>query len=504
MSAAIEADTNTGVDSESDGLRAAQFDLRGGMLTRSTRVGGSRHSARIDLGARLDVARSTAAVDASDLIADDICNDPEGAWWMALLAGAVPQPAASANDSRVPAAAGAANSADRAMRLRTADLFCGIGGLSAGVRIAAAELGREVSCELAVDTDAEALAVFKRNHKAGQISTESVRALLDYRVRGDGCDAAFVYPPELLDPSIAERCDGVDLVVAGPPCQGHSNLNNHSRRADRRNHLYLSVAAFAVATSARAVVIENVTAVVHDASEVVEGATALLETAGYAVETGVLAAHEMGWPQSRKRHFLVACIADGCSLDTPATASGWTAGNGPVPLKEIADALRSAEPRSVMWAIGGDQALSGDARLHELPEISGTNRGRIAWLFDNDAHDLALTERPESHRDGTTYGASYGRMHADRPAPTITTGYTTPGRGRFVHPTLPRTISHAEAARLQGFPDTYCFEPSAGNPATSAQLSKWIGNAVTIPLGYAAALSALMPTLGRPEPEPKT
>ena len=61
-----------------------------------------------------------------------------------------------------------------------------------------------------------------------------------------------------------------------------------------------------------------------------------------------------------------------------------------------------------------------------------------------------------------------------------------------------------EAARLQGFPDTYCFAPSLGPIATSAQLSKWIGNAVTVPLGYAAALSALLPTHAQSDPERNT
>ncbi|MCY3948339.1 MAG: DNA cytosine methyltransferase [Acidimicrobiaceae bacterium] len=500
MGTASRSEPHAAVDGGPDEARGPQFDLRDGVLTRSIQVGGRRHCARIDLSERLGSASSTAAVDAARHGAAALVDDLAGAWWKALLAGALPQPADPADDSCVSPAADPVMPSGRAAPLRTVDLFCGVGGLSAGLRIAAAELGHGVRCELAVDTDADALAVFKRNHRPRKISTDSVRALLDYRVRGEGRDAAFVYSPELLDSSIAEQCGGVDLVVAGPPCQGHSNLNNHSRRADRRNHLYLSVVAFAVAVKARTVVIENVTAVIHDAGRVVTSATALLEAAGYAVETGVLAAHEMGWPQSRKRHFLVACVADGSPRDDSATVPALAAGEGPVPFTEVAEALRSAEPRPVMWAIGADQTLSCDARLHELPEVSSTNRERIGWLFDNDAHELALTERPESHRGGTTYGASYGRMHADRPAPTITTGYTTPGRGRFVHPTEPRTISHAEAARLQGFPDTYCFEPSPGSVATSAQLSKWIGNAVTVPLGYAAALSALLPVFGQRHP----
>lgn len=501
MSAASETTSGNPVEPRPDEHIGPCFEHRNGRLTRSIRVGGVVHRASIDTGERCDAAVAETSIEPAMLDMPHFGDDLAGAWWKTLLAGVLPHPASGLGDRCLPVDADALSTASQAPPLRMADLFCGIGGLAQGVRIAAAELGRDVRCEFAVDTDSSALGVFKRNHQPGRISSESARSLLDYRVRGDGPEAEFVYPPELLDATIDEQCEGVDLVVAGPPCQGHSNLNNHSRRSDRRNHLYLSVAAFAVAVKARAVVIENVTAVIHDASRVVASATALLETAGYAVETGVLAAHELGWPQTRKRHFLVACANDECSPDLAATAPARSIGNEPLPLAVVTEALRAAESRSVMWAIGGGQSLSGDERLHELPEISSTNRERIAWLFDNDAHDLALTERPESHRAGTTYGASYGRMHADRPAPTITTGYTTPGRGRFVHPTEPRTISHAEAARLQGFPDSYCFEPSPGRAATSAQLAKWIGNAVTVPLGYAAVLSALLPVVGRQYPE---
>ena len=136
-------------------------------------------------------------------------------------------------------------------------------------------------------------------------------------------------------------------------------------------------------------------------------------------------------------------------------------------------------------------------------ELTEANRDRIRWLFDNDEHDLALGQRPECHQDGTSYGAVYGRMHADRPAPTITTGYMTPGRGRFVHPTEHRTLTPAEAARLQGFPDDYCFRPAPGRLPSRSQLTKWIGDAVAAPLGYAAALSALAPQIAAsPTTEP--
>ena len=67
-----------------------------------------------------------------------------------------------------------------------------------------------------------------------------------------------------------------DVLLAGPPWQGHSNLNNHSRRTDERNELYLTVPATAIALDIPLVIIENVPAVVHDRLGVVAATTELL------------------------------------------------------------------------------------------------------------------------------------------------------------------------------------------------------------------------------------
>jgi DNA (cytosine-5)-methyltransferase 1 len=56
---------------------------------------------------------------------------------------------------------------------------------------------------------------------------------------------------------------------------------------------------------------------------------------------------------------------------------------------------------------------------------------------------------------------------------------------------LPRTITPHEAARIQGFPDGYKFRLADGSHPTKSKLTKWIGDAVPMPLGYVAGLSAL-------------
>lgn len=383
-------------------------------------------------------------------------TDPKDSWWLGYLRGHKPEPLGSGLG-----------------RFRVADLFSGAGGLANGVRRLCDEVGYEMISELVVDQDEEATEVYSANHESRRRSAKSVQQLIEYQIRRTSTGSSFAYPPELLDEDLARALAGLDMALAGPPCQGHSNLNNQTRRNDPRNDLYLTVPAFAVAVGARMCLIENVPTVTRDSQGVVETAQQLFESEGYHVTSGVLSAAEIGWPQTRRRHFLVA-----------------RKGARPLGIAEIADLLRD-EPRSVWWAIADLEGQEDDHLMRQVTNLSRQNQDRIDWLFDNDEHDLDLPERPRSHRDGTTYTAVYGRLKKDLPAPTITTGFTSPGRGRFTHPTRRRTLTPHEAARLQGFPDDYNFVPNPRRPPSRSQLSKWIGDAVPMPLGYAAALAAI-------------
>lgn len=392
--------------------------------------------------------------------ASSLTMDAKSAWWTALRSGAVPRPAVQ-----------------RMRPFRTVDLFCGPGGLALGVRNLCSEIGLPVRADLIVDEDEEATVVYSSNHDTRIRRIASVATLVDYRLRHHGSDTAFAYEPEILEPRLADAARGVDLVIAGPPCQGHSNLNNQTRRHDVRNMLYLTVPAFTIAAGARMAVIENVPEVTNDRSRVVQTARRLFMAAGYLVEEGVLSADAMGWPQTRRRHFLVARIDA-----------------APMSIREVSQALADDSPRSVSWAIGdleGQSGESGDDPMDRAASLSPENRQRVDWLFDNDEYDLPCSERPKCHRESTSYPSVYSRMRPDEPAQTITTGFMTPGRGRYVHPTQRRTLTPREAARLQGFPDTYRFVTDPSRPPTRAKLAKWIGDAVPMPLGYAATLAAV-------------
>ena len=75
-----------------------------------------------------------------------------------------------------------------------------------------------------------------------------------------------------------------------------------------------------------------------------------------------------------------------------------------------------------------------DDPIDRPAELSAENMRRIAYLFDNDEYNLPDRLRPDSHKGGHTYPAIYGRLRWDKPAGAITTGFSSPGRGRYIHP----------------------------------------------------------------------
>ncbi|MCC5610771.1 DNA cytosine methyltransferase [Nostoc sp. CHAB 5834] len=382
----------------------------------------------------------------------DAGQSAEGAWWQSVLRGQRPISNGSGG------------------KLRVVDAFCGSGGLALGIRYAAEAFNRDLDFQAIIDSDAEALKVHQANLGAKRAIAQSVTRLVDYSVREIGEAARFAYPPELINDDMS-KISNVDLFIAGPPCQGHSNLNNHTRRQDPRNDLYVTSVALAVACGAKAVLIENVPTVQNSHSDVVATAIGLLRDAGYSVSTAVLKADECGSAQRRSRFFILAILGD--KLQTNA-------------LSDFAFALRSPE-QPLSWAIGDLLDKQGDGVWDQSPVATQVNLDRIDYLFDHDLHNLPDDQRPDCHKNGTTYTAVYGRMHWDRPSQTITTGFGTPGQGRYIHPLRRRLITPHEAARIQGYPDWFNFSP-AGSPLKRKNLSKWIGDAVHPALGYVAGL----------------
>jgi DNA (cytosine-5)-methyltransferase 1 len=324
------------------------------------------------------------------------------------------------------------------------DVFSGIGGLSVGAIEGLRRQGRAAHVQLAVDWWAPALEVLRKSLRLD----EAAAAKLDLgAILGDIAAAA-----RNSEQPILERGSGAALLLSGPPCQGNSALNNITRHDDPRNDLYLSVARVARLLAPAAVVIENVGGVGRDKRRAAERCQAALAEHGYSVDTRRLHLYELGAPQRRIRHVLVATREGSFDFDS----------------------VLVAPPRTVEWAISDLAGVDDCDATFDTPSVpSNDNESRIDWLFDNGAYDLPNHLRPDCHHDNHSYLSMYGRLRWDEPAQTITSGFGSMGQGRFVHPLVRRTLTPHEAARLQFLPDYMDFS----SVVRRADLATMIGNA---------------------------
>lgn len=337
---------------------------------------------------------------------------------------------------------------------RVVDLFCGCGGLTLGLAEAARRNALRLEVPLAVDSDKLAVEVYRANFPKAEVSPSLVESWFDGELGA---------PLTEVEDEVTQTAGTVHCLAGGPPCQGHSDLNNHTRRDDPRNDLYSRMARAAEVLNPRTVMIENVPAVRHDKGGVVDLVVRQLEELDYIVGTSVLKLNSLGVPQKRKRHILLA-VKD-CDLDPQEV------------LDELAKKALNLR-RTVRWAIEDLVDIEGDG-FDDASTPTDENQARMDWLFDNDQYDLPNDERPDCHRDGEhSYTAMYGRLEWDERAPTITTGFGSMGQGRYVHPSRRRTITPHEAARLQFFPDFFDFSSTSRRGAWA----RLIGNAVPMKL----------------------
>lgn len=349
--------------------------------------------------------------------------------------------------------------------LRVVDLFAGCGGLSLGIAEGARRLGFGTTIRLAIEVDHQAAAVYRANFPGAKVWRRRVETCFDGRLGAE---------PTAVEARLARTVGSVDVLIGGPPCQGNSDLNNHTRRDDPRNALYARMARAAEILLPTMVLIENVPTVKHDVKNVVEVTIQTLREAGYAASEAILNLVELGAPQNRKRHIILA-LRD-VDLD-PSDV-----------LQHLGPRCSAHETRSVGWAIE-DLLDVARERMYDIPSTPiATNLERINWLFDNDKYDLPNDRRPKCHHSNDhSYVSMYGRLWWDKPAQTVTTGFGSMGQGRYVHPRQRRTITPHEAARLQMLPDFIDF----GSAKTRGALAEMIGNAVPPVLAIAIAEATL-------------
>ncbi len=350
--------------------------------------------------------------------------------------------------------------------IRVVDLFCGSGGFTEGVKQAFNSAGFDVEIMAAIDIDENALSLYKLNHSPLTAFSKDVNDIARCVFRQNPDKTLTLHNPSFQNIGIETLeilAEGCDVLLAGPPCQGHSNLNNYSRREDPRNNLYLSVATYAALLSPKVIAIENVSSVLNDRSGNVHKTHMLLESLGYSVHSVLVKGVKVGLPQTRNRHFTIAYNSKG--VDPRSLLSSYSS--------------YFAKPRSVMWALGLAPDTYDQTNTFYTPSVpSKQNMERINWLHDMDEYNLPFVHRPVCHHENHNYKSVYGRLVPELPSGTITTGFNSPGRGRYIHPTQRRVITACEAALIQGFPLSYRFYSDNYMPPRNIH-SKVIGDAVS-------------------------
>ena len=349
---------------------------------------------------------------------------------------------------------------------RAIDLFCGCGGISAGLKLA----GYDVVAGL--DVEKNFISTFSHNFPDAHAITDSIVELAP----SSFAEKVGIEPGEL------------DLLAGGPPCQGFSKNvpRRHRYLEDPKNLLVKSFLEYAEYLRPRMILMENVAEMKNGFDgQYTDEVVNRLEAAGYTVSQAVLNAADYGVPQRRRRAFFLANrhgynfeIPRPTHVARPATpllindaqhVSVWEAIGDLPPLEHgegqdwtsYATSFQSEYQRTMRNA-------HGKVRNHVARKLQPKQHARLASIGPGQGHK----DLPAHLQVKTGYSGAYARLTKDMIAPTITRWVFHPGSGRWGHPVDVRVLSIREVARVQGFPDSYEFV------GTYTQQAGQLGNAV--------------------------
>ncbi|MBC9785521.1 DNA cytosine methyltransferase [Heliobacterium chlorum] len=258
------------------------------------------------------------------------------------------------------------------------------------------------------------------------------------------------------------------VIIGGPPCQGFSPLGKRLEN-DPRNQLWRHYLRAVECSQPLVFVIENVPEILKSAefTEIERVSKAL----GYVLTSGTLFAADFGVPQKRKRAFIIGSKVGKISFPEPLYVDPAKYNKDMFNYKTwvtVQEAFRGLpeEPNDVNWHVGRNATPISLERYKCIPP--GGNR-----------FDLPDNLKPDCWKKKKTGSTDvFGRLSWNEPSLTIRTEFFKPEKGRYLHPSAHRPITHREAARLQTFPDEFIFVGS------KIEVAKQIGNAVPCKLAY--------------------
>lgn len=343
----------------------------------------------------------------------------------------------------------------RLPRIEVVDLFCGIGGLSYGMKsrgfhiLAGYDL--DWTCQYAYEINNESTFIYK-----------DIREVTGEEIIGKYSKKAI-------------------KVLAGcAPCQPFSSyaFKNKEKDPDKYDLLY-EFGRLVKEVHPDIVTMENVPSIMaFKLKSVLADFINTLKEEQYEVSYQVVFCPNYGVPQTRKRLVLLASRLGNIELIPPTHKQ-----DNYVTVK---DAISNLPP-----IIAGETCALDP--LHRCSALTPLNMARLrATPYGGSWKDWPeeLVLNCHKKKSGKSFAGVYGRMIWEAPAPTMTTQCTGIGNGRFGHPEQDRAISAREAALIQTFPMTYRFFENE-DQVSLVKASRYIGNAVPPRLGEVIAESII-------------
>lgn len=233
-----------------------------------------------------------------------------------------------------------------------------------------------------------------------------------------------------------------DILLAGFPCQPFSQAGLKKGFNDTRGTLFFDIERILLNKKPQVFLLENVKQLKgHDKGRTLQIILERLHHAGYKVYVDVLKARDFGIPQNRERIYLVGFLNHDVHFSFPKPSNIETK-VGDILDKQVSEKYTISDK---LWA--------------------GHQRRKIA-----------------NQANGKGFG--YGLFHHESPyTNTISARYYKDGSEILIEQSgkNPRKITPREAARLQGFPETFHI------PVSDAQAYRQFGNTVCVPVIRAIA-----------------
>ncbi len=335
------------------------------------------------------------------------------------------------------------------MKIKAIDLFCGAGGVTRGLL----DAGIDVIAGFDIDIS------LKKVYEENNIRQNGIKVqYFDKKV--ESITKKDIY--NLVGSKTARKTNKEKFLLAGcAPCQPFSlkNKNRHDK-TDHRRTLITYFADLVKETKPDFVFMENVAGLPRLEPDNLKYFTDILYEEGFSWKTKIVNALHYGVPQNRKRFVLLASKKNKVQIpegEYDGIAKAY---------RTIGDTIQKLDPINA-----GE--MHPAIPNHRASNLSPINKERIQYNNRLEWPEYLWLECHKKILNTKGHTDSYGRLHWNKPAPTLTTKFFSFSNGRYGHPEQDRALSLREGALLQSFPENYIFY---GESIQS--IAKQIGNAV--------------------------